>query len=59
MAIWPERDCGEHHYQNTIKFDAGDELRIPLKPFLAILHVMGCCFLFPTFFSNFMIKKIS
>ena len=41
------------------ELNAGDELRIPLKPFLAILRVMGCCFLFPTFFSNFMIKKYS
>jgi len=28
------------------EIDASDELRIPLKPFLAILHVGGWLFLF-------------
>ena len=39
LTLWPVKDCGVTNQSTDTKLDAGDELRIPLKPLLAIACV--------------------
>jgi len=39
LTLWPVKDFGDTNLSTDTKIDAGDELRIPLKPLLAIACV--------------------